>query len=45
MGIVHKSLSIEAQALEVGRVKKFESGVIKDPITVSPDMSIRQCSS
>jgi IMP dehydrogenase len=42
MGIVHKSLSIEAQALEVGRVKKFESGVIKDPITVSPDMSIRQ---
>ena len=42
MGIVHKSLSIEGQALEVGRVKKFESGVIKDPITVSPDMSIRQ---
>ena len=42
MGIVHKSLSVEGQALEVGRVKKFESGVIKDPITVSPDMSIRQ---
>jgi len=42
MGIVHKSLSIEAQALEVGRVKKFESGVIKDPITVAPDMTIRQ---
>ena len=42
MGIVHKSLSIEGQALEVGRVKKFESGVIKDPITVSPEMSIRQ---
>src|SRR6202166_2803698 len=42
IGIVHKSLSIEAQSLEVGRVKKFESGVIKDPITVSPDMSIRQ---
>src|ERR1700731_307408 len=42
IGIVHKSLSIEGQALEVGRVKKFESGVIKDPITVSPEMSIRQ---
>ena len=35
-------MSIEAQAREVARVKKFESGVIKDPITVSPDMTIRQ---
>jgi IMP dehydrogenase len=42
IGIVHKSMSIEAQAREVGRVKKFESGVIKDPITVQPDMTIRQ---
>ncbi len=42
IGIVHKSMSIEAQAREVGRVKKFESGVIKDPITVSPDTTIRQ---
>src|SRR6202023_1125217 len=42
MGIIHKSMTIEAQAREVGRVKKFESGVIKDPITVSPDMSIRE---
>jgi IMP dehydrogenase len=42
IGIVHKSMSIEAQAREVGRVKKFESGVIKDPITVSPNMSIRE---
>jgi IMP dehydrogenase len=42
MGIIHKNMSIEAQAREVARVKKFESGVIKDPITVSPDMSIRQ---
>src|ERR1700742_5046092 len=42
IGIVHKNMSIEAQAGEVGRVKKFESGVIKDPITVSPDMTIRQ---
>jgi IMP dehydrogenase len=42
LGIIHKSLSIEAQAGEVGRVKKFESGVIRDPITVSPSMSIRE---
>jgi IMP dehydrogenase len=42
IGIIHKSMSIEAQAREVGRVKKFESGVIKDPITVPPSMSIRE---
>src|SRR3974377_676452 len=42
IGVIHKSMSIEAQAREVGRVKKFESGVIKDPITVSPNMSIRE---
>jgi IMP dehydrogenase len=42
VGIIHKSMSIEAQAREVARVKKFESGVIKDPITVSPNMSIRE---
>src|ERR1700740_973430 len=42
IGIIHKSMSIDAQALEVGRVKKFESGVIKDPITVSPNMTIRE---
>jgi IMP dehydrogenase len=42
MGVIHKSMTIEAQAREVDRVKKFESGVIKDPITVSPNMSIRE---
>jgi IMP dehydrogenase len=42
IGIIHKSMTIEAQAREVDRVKKFESGVIKDPITVSPNMSIRE---
>ncbi|MFO1410499.1 MAG: IMP dehydrogenase [Steroidobacteraceae bacterium] len=41
-GIVHKNMSIEAQAREVAKVKKFESGVIVDPITVSPDATIRQ---
>jgi IMP dehydrogenase len=42
IGVIHKSMSIEAQAREVARVKKFESGVIRDPITVSPNMSIRE---
>jgi IMP dehydrogenase len=42
MGILHKNMTIEAQAAEVAKVKKFESGVIRDPISVSPDMTIRQ---
>jgi IMP dehydrogenase len=42
IGVIHKSMGIEAQAREVGRVKKFEAGVIRDPITVSPNMSIRE---
>ena len=42
MGIIHKNMPIAAQAREVARVKKFESGVIADPITVSPDATIRQ---
>lgn len=42
MGILHKSMSIEDQALEVRKVKKFESGIIKDPITVTPDTSVKQ---
>jgi IMP dehydrogenase len=42
MGIVHKNMTIEAQASEVGKVKKHEAGVIRDPISVSPDMTIRQ---
>jgi IMP dehydrogenase len=42
VGVIHKSMTIEAQAREVDRVKKFESGVIKDPITVAPTMTIRE---
>jgi len=42
IGIVHKNMPIEAQAREVARVKKFESGVIVDPITVPPETTIRQ---
>lgn len=41
IGIVHKNMSIEAQAQEVLRVKKFESGVITDPITVTPKHTVR----
>ena len=41
IGIIHKSMSIERQAAEVRLVKKFESGVIRDPITVGPQTSIR----
>ncbi|MGD8347911.1 MAG: IMP dehydrogenase [Gammaproteobacteria bacterium] len=37
LGIVHKNLSVEEQAAEVASVKKFESVVIRDPITISPD--------
>ena len=42
IGILHKNMTIEAQAAMVQAVKKFESGVIKDPITVSPNTSIRE---
>jgi IMP dehydrogenase len=41
IGIVHKNLTIAEQALEVRAVKKFESGVVKDPITIRGDASIR----
>ncbi|MEI7795952.1 MAG: IMP dehydrogenase [Methylococcaceae bacterium] len=41
IGIIHKNMTIEQQALEVHRVKKYETGVIKDPITVAPNVSIR----
>jgi IMP dehydrogenase len=41
LGIVHKNLSVEEQAQEVGKVKKYESGVIKDPISISPDTLVR----
>lgn len=41
IGIVHKNMSIADQAAEVARVKRFESGVVKDPVTVTPDMTVR----
>jgi len=42
MGIVHKNLTPKAQAAEVAKVKRFESGVLKDPITVPPTMTVRE---
>lgn len=41
IGVIHKNLPIRAQADEVRRVKRYESGVVSDPITVDPDMPIR----
>ncbi len=42
IGIIHKNMTGEEQASEVSKVKRFESGVIKDPITVSPGVTIRE---
>jgi IMP dehydrogenase len=41
VGVIHKNLSAKQQALEVSRVKRHESGVLKDPITVVPEMKVR----
>ncbi|UCF75432.1 MAG: IMP dehydrogenase, partial [Betaproteobacteria bacterium] len=41
IGIVHKNMSPKAQATEVTKVKRFESGIVKDPITIAPDMKVR----
>jgi IMP dehydrogenase len=42
IGILHKNMSIEQQAAEVLKVKRFEAGVVTDPLTVTADMSIRE---
>ena len=42
IGIIHKNLTPQAQAVEVAKVKRFESGVLRDPMTVSPDMTVRE---
>lgn len=41
IGIVHKNLTPQEQAREVSKVKRFESGVVRDPITIPPTMKIR----
>ena len=42
IGIVHKNLSAKEQAAEVAKVKRFESGILKDPITVTPVMTVQE---
>ena len=42
IGIVHKNLPPKAQAAEVRKVKRYESGVVRDPITIPPDMTVRE---
>ncbi|HBC8870125.1 IMP dehydrogenase [Proteus mirabilis] len=42
IGFIHKNMPIERQAEEVRRVKKHESGVVTDPITVTPETSLRE---
>jgi IMP dehydrogenase len=42
IGIIHKSMSIDNQALEVRAVKKYESGVVKDPISISSSASVKE---
>lgn len=41
LGVIHKNMSIERQVKEVTRVKRAESGVILDPVTFSPDKTVR----
>jgi len=41
IGIIHKNLSSREQAREVSRVKRFEAGVVRDPITIPPTMKVR----
>ena len=42
IGIIHKNMTPDQQAHQVLKVKKYESGIVRDPITVSPDMSVRE---
>ena len=42
MGVIHKNLSIDAQAIEVDKVKRSEAGMIVDPVTMRPERKIRE---
>ena len=42
IGIIHKNMPTESQAAHVAKVKRFESGVVKDPITIPPSMTVRE---
>src|SRR5690242_15702434 len=40
IGIIHKNMAAKQQAAEVAKVKKYASGIVKNPITVTPDLSL-----
>src|SRR3954462_9348523 len=42
IGIIHKNFGVREQAAEVAKVKRFESGVLRDPMTVPPEMTVRE---
>jgi IMP dehydrogenase len=42
IGIIHKNLTVQGQAAEVAKVKRFESGVLRDPMTVTPEQTVRE---
>jgi IMP dehydrogenase len=42
LGVIHKNLSVEEQALEVRKVKRFEAGMVADPVTISPDAPLSE---
>ncbi len=42
IGIIHKNMSFESQAVHVAKVKRFESGIVKDPITIPPHITVRK---
>lgn len=41
IGIVHKNMPAKAQAIEISKVKRYESGIVKDPIIIAPHLSVR----
>src|SRR5215210_2676291 len=41
IGILHKNMTAQGQAAEVAKVKRFESGVLRDPMTVTPEQTVR----
>ena len=41
LGVIHKNMSVEEQAAQVDRVKRSESGMISDPITVEPEQPLK----
>ena len=42
IGIIHKNMSAQQQAAQVAKVKRYESGVLRDPITITPDVTVRE---